>query len=164
MILELAHPEDPILRKAATPVLHFDQKLHDFVCDLVETMAHYKGWGLAAPQVCCSERIFAMSVTEEEEMDPLDRLLVFINPELISLSKRMTVTEEGCLSLPDLSVPIERPYKIVVKGQNVRGETFQLTLYGNEARCFLHEYDHLNGVLISDYLTKESYASAHRSK
>ncbi len=151
MILELALLDAPVLRQKAAPVTLFDQKLHLFVDDLVETLISYKGWGLAAPQVFNSQMIFAMSVTEEEEMDPLDYLHVFINPEIISVSKKMTLEEEGCLSLPDLLVPVLRPHRIKVKGQNIHGEPIFQSFEGMEARCFLHEYDHLHGILISDY-------------
>lgn len=156
MILELALHDAPVLRQKAKPVLDFDEKLHRFVGDLVETLISHKGWGLAAPQVFRSERIFAMSVTEEEEMDPMEQLLIFINPEVISVSKKKVWEEEACLSLPGQEVAVLRPYKITVKAQNIYGEAFQLTLEGMEARCFLHEHDHLDGILISDYMNEHA--------
>lgn len=156
MKLPLAVGNAPVLKQVAKPVLKFDHQLILFVEDLVESLIAYDGWGLAAPQVFCSQRIFAMCVREEEDLDPEDFLHIFINPEIISISADTCVEEEACLSIPDVLVPVSRPRRVKARGQDVEGRFFIRSFQGMEARCFLHEFDHLNGILISDYVREEN--------
>lgn len=159
MKLEIAMANEPVLRQVTKKVQKFDLRLRRFVDDLVDTLLAYDGWGLAAPQVFCSERIFVMCVREEEDLDFEEYLRIFINPEIIAVSAETSVEEEACLSIPDLAVPISRPLRVKARGQDMRGRFFTQSFEGMEARCFLHEFDHLNGVLITDYLPQVMHFS-----
>lgn len=109
---------------------------------MIETMYHYDGVGLAAPQVGISQRFFVMDVGNGP--------VAVINPEILEASPETEIAEEGCLSFPEIFVEIERSKRVKVRYQNVRGEFVEEELEGYPARVFQHEFDHLNGVLIID--------------
>ncbi|PLV57170.1 peptide deformylase [Thermotoga sp. SG1] len=133
---------DPVLRKRAKPVTKFDEVLKRTIERMIETMYHYDGVGLAAPQVGISQRFFVMDVGNGP--------VAVINPEILEASSETEIAEEGCLSFPEIFVEIERSKKVKVRYQNVRGEFVEEELEGYPARVFQHEFDHLNGVLIID--------------
>ncbi len=105
--------------------------------DLVNTCKEFKGIGLAANQCGLKYRVFVMG-TEDE-------YVAFFNPTIISYSNECSMMEEGCLSFPDLFLKISRPEKIHVKYQDYAGKQKEISFSGITARCFLHEYDHLEG-------------------
>jgi peptide deformylase len=131
---------DPVLREKAQPVTKFDDALFKLAQDMVETAIENIGIGLAAPQVGILSRLFVVTYK-----DPF----AVINPEIISGSGS-DVMEEGCLSLPEVILPVERFTKIRVKFQTVTGEKVEATFKGLVARIIQHETDHLNGILIYD--------------
>ncbi len=135
------HP-DPVLRSVCHPVERFDEWLADVAEEMLGLMQLHGGIGLAAPQVGITQRLFVAEINR--------RSLCLINPVLVGRdgSDRMT---EGCLSLPDVEVNVERNLQIEVQGFNTRGQGQRLKLSGLWARVVLHEMDHLDGVLISDY-------------
>ncbi|MCD6551888.1 peptide deformylase [Thermotoga sp.] len=133
---------DPVLRKRAKPVTKFDGALKRTIEKMIETMYHYDGVGLAAPQVGISQRLFVMDVGNGP--------VAVINPEILETSSETEIAEEGCLSFPEIFVEIERSRKVKVRYQTPRGESVEEELEGYPARVFQHEYDHLNGVLIID--------------
>jgi len=133
---------DPVLRKRAKPVTKFDEALKRTIERMIETMYHYDGVGLAAPQVGISQRFFVMDVGNGP--------VAVINPEILEASSETEIAEEGCLSFPEIFVEIERSKKVKVRYQTVRGEFVEEELEGYPARVFQHEFDHLNGVLIID--------------
>ena len=136
---------DPVLRKRAKPVTKFDDNLEKTIERMIETMYHYDGVGLAAPQVGISQRFFVMDVGNGP--------VAVINPEILEIDPETEVAEEGCLSFPEIFVEIERSKRIKVKYQNTRGEYVEEELEGYAARVFQHEFDHLNGVLIIDRIS-----------
>ncbi|ACB09512.1 peptide deformylase [Thermotoga petrophila RKU-10] len=136
---------DPVLRKRAKPVTKFDDNLKKTIERMIETMYHYDGVGLAAPQVGISQRFFVMDVGNGP--------VAVINPEILEIDPETEVAEEGCLSFPEIFVEIERSKRIKVKYQNTRGEYVEEELEGYAARVFQHEFDHLNGVLIIDRIS-----------
>ena len=102
-----------------------------------------RGIGIAAPQVGVLRRIFVIDVGDEHGK------LEFINPEILETSGSDT-TNEGCLSVPGKTCPVERPTYVKVKALNRDGEEFVLEAEGLLARCICHENDHLNGILFID--------------
>jgi len=143
------------LRQPSIPV--YDRKVIDVVVrDLFDTMEHAGGVGLAAPQIGENLMVFVMDPTpmanNNEEAQILKKFrMPVINPQIIDVSKETWVFEEGCLSIPGLRLPIERPYTINVKFMDMELNEVTMKLVGIVARIFLHEYDHLMGILIVDY-------------
>ena len=135
---------NPILSTPCRPVLSFDKELHQLVDDLFATMYRYDGIGLAAPQIGDGRRVFVMDVREGKR--PL-RPMSFINPELLAMTGAADDLE-GCLSIPGLEVMVRRATYLHFSAQTLSGAHHGATLRGLEARVFLHELDHLNGVLM----------------
>ncbi len=145
-ILKLGAPE---LRKMSEPIRNFNGELEDIVKNMVETMYGASGVGLAAPQIGVNIRLVTIDPSIGEDKD---KIIVLCNPEIVSSEGKQS-GEEGCLSIPDFSENVERPMKMVVKGQNLKGEDITIEAEGILARCFSHEIDHLNGVLFIDHLS-----------
>ncbi|MGB9896790.1 peptide deformylase [Thermanaerothrix sp.] len=141
---------DPVLRRKAQKVRQFDADLQQLIEDMIETMRAAPGVGLAAPQVGVSQRVIVVEYGEDEDEDKPPRLYVVVNPEIVEVSAETEMGVEGCLSIPDLVGEVERYQRIVVKGQNRRGQPIKLKLRGWVARIFQHEIDHLDGVLFTD--------------
>jgi len=152
MKLPIAYYGDPILRKKCISVDEITDEIRVLVEDMLETMRENNGIGLAAPQVHEGFRIFVTQVPYENEQDEWQEgtVRVYINPTIISYSNETHIDSEGCISIPTLRSDVERPYKITVKATDIDGNSFELNLEGLEARCVLHENDHINGVLFID--------------
>jgi peptide deformylase len=144
---------DPILRTKAVEVVDFDKELRRLVEDLTDTMLDAPGAGLAAPQIGVGLRVFTWSI--EGEVGHL------VNP-VLDLSEETQDGDEGCLSLPGLSIDCRRALSVVAKGFDMYGEP--VTIEGSEllARALQHETDHLDGVLFIDRLTPELRKQAMR--
>ena len=140
-VLDVITYPNPILRQPTVAITTFDEKLNKLTNDMIDTMRHYQGVGLAAPQIGILEKLF---VVEFE-----DTLLTFVNPTLKDPSGSEQ-DYEGCLSIPDLKVHVERPTTITISYQDISGNSNTRTFDGFLARVIQHEYDHLNGVLIID--------------
>lgn len=145
---------DPILRQKAEPVLTITQEIRDLVAQMEETLLAKLGWGLAAPQVGTSVRIFIAYVPNsraEKLQEPGDApLRIFINPKLTAPSAETVTLAEGCFSLPGIYPEVTRPKGITIEALDLSGTPFQLELWGWAARIVMHENDHLNGVLFLD--------------
>ncbi len=143
---------DDVLKQVAKPIVSFDDDLNDFIRDLIYTMYERDGVGLAAPQVGRSLRMFAMDpfwADGESKKNPI----VMINPEIIHKSGEQ-VCEEGCISVPDIFDKVDRYQKIIVHFLNEDGEEMELEAEDFIADVIQHEYDHLDGILFTDRLTK----------
>ena len=139
-----------MLEEAAEPVTEFDTpELRELIADMWETMYAAKGVGLAAPQIGLSKRISVIDVSVGEDES---QKIVIINPEVVSKEGKQT-GEEGCLSIPGFREPVSRANKVVVRAQNEKGETVELTGEELLARAFLHEIDHLNGILFISHIS-----------
>lgn len=152
MILELAYYGDPILRKKGAPITEFNDELKALVNDMIDTMHAKNGMGLAAPQIHRSLTLFICKVPE---LGPDDKVLpgelrIFVNPKVLSVGENTWIYEEGCLSIPSLYEDVERPIEITIEAQDLDGNRFEEKLHGLKARAFLHENDHINGVLFID--------------
>ena len=170
-ILPIVHIPDPVLRRKSQPVERVDDELRKFLDDMLETMYDAPGIGLAAVQVGQPLRIFTVDcakreedeeaegeangeeVKAEEEEPPHDPIFL-INPEIVSFSDETNVYEEGCLSIPDYYADVERPAACTVKYLDRDGKEQILEADGLLATVIQHEYDHLNGVLFIDHISK----------
>jgi peptide deformylase len=151
-IRKIITTENPILRKKAKKVHHFDPSLEKLIDDMFETMHEANGVGLAAPQIALSIRLFVAEF-EEPEGGPHYKVAVF-NPEIVKAEGEELGTE-GCLSIPGyVGDNIRRAAKVLVKGQDVRGRQIRISAEGWFARILQHEIDHLDGILFLDRLDK----------
>jgi peptide deformylase len=142
---------DPTLRKRSAPVERVDDALRKLIDDLLETMYAAPGIGLAAIQVGVPRRLVVLDVSDQEKegRNPL----CLINPEIVRLGEETRLYEEGCLSIPDVRVDIERPSTVTVKYLDRDGKPHELFADGLLATAIQHEIDHLNGKLIIDFLS-----------
>ncbi|CAN5539735.1 peptide deformylase [soil metagenome] len=154
MALEIRTFGDPVLKSPATLVDKFDESLEQLTQDMLETMRGHEGVGLAANQVGRLKRILVAALEDEE--------YVVVNPEINDCGDETGTEYEGCLSIPEIQVEVERPIRITVSGQNQAGEPVRLEAVGLLARILQHEVDHLNGVLILDRTDRESRKTAMR--
>ena len=142
---------DPVLRKVCAPVGEVDDSIRALADDMLDTMYDAPGIGLAASQIGVLQRIFVLDVAKE---DAPKEPMVFINPEIVWSSEETNVYQEGCLSIPDYYDDVERPAEVTVKFLNRDGQDQELKADGLLATCIQHEFDHLNGKLFLDYLSK----------
>jgi peptide deformylase len=149
-IREIIFANDPRLRQKAKRVKQFDPDLKTIADDMLETMHEAHGVGLAAPQVGLLQRVFVAQLPEDEEDPQSNKPFVLINPEVVKASRDEAEGEEGCLSIPTWYGLVWRPEWIVVKAQDVNGKPIRVKAEGFLARVFLHEMDHLDGVLFID--------------
>jgi peptide deformylase len=153
--LEIVKYPDPRLRRVAQPVKTFDERLKALAGRMLQLMREHRGVGLAAPQVGISERMFVMNPSGKPEDDR-----VYVNPELFDISDSEE-GEEGCLSLPEINAMIDRGKSVRIVARDVEGKPIDDTQSGYIARIWQHEFDHLNGVLITDRMG-EVARMAHR--
>ncbi|MEO9943740.1 MAG: peptide deformylase [Paraglaciecola sp.] len=146
-ILEVLRFPDERLRTVAKQVDTIDKEITTLVENMFDTMREENGIGLAASQVNVHKRVVVMDVSEEQNQP-----LVFINPE-ITHKEGKTISEEGCLSVPNNFAKVERAEKITVTALDKSGKQFSLDADGLLAICIQHELDHLMGKLFVDYLS-----------
>ena len=149
MEIEIRKYRDPVLATPAATVTEFDEALRRLVDDMWDSMYAARGVGLAAPQIGISKRIFVMDCSTEER--PAAKV-VMINPEILETEGTQTGSE-GCLSVPGIYSDLARPERVRARGQNLDGEWFEIDVRGLEARCVMHEADHLDGKLYVDRLS-----------
>lgn len=153
--LDIVRYPDPVLRRSAVPVTVLDDEIRQMAEAMVRTMHESRGLGLSANQVGWLKRVVVVSETGAPE-----DTRVAVNPAVLSEEGAIAL-EEGCLSFPGLYGLITRPERIRVRYQNLSGETVEEEAEGMLARCFLHEIDHLDGVL---FITKMTPADRMRLK
>ena len=146
-ILDVLQFPDERLRTVAKPVDTIDSTIKTLVSDMLDTMKDENGIGLAATQVDVHKRVVVIDVSEKQ-----DTPQVFINAEITHMDG-LTVSEEGCLSVPNNYAKVERAENVSVKALNEHGDEFTLEADGLLAICIQHELDHLKGKLFVDYLS-----------
>jgi len=140
-----------VLRQKARKVKRFSPDLERLANDMLETMRDAHGVGLAAPQVGLPIRLFVAEVPKDMEDEPhAGESYIFVNPKIVKVGREEVEREEGCLSIPGIYGDVWRPDEVVVRAQDVKGNTFRLRARGFLARIILHEYDHLEGILFVD--------------
>ena len=146
--LDILRYPDPRLHKIARPVDAVDARIRQLVDDMLETMYGAEGVGLAATQVDQHERVIVIDTSDEHD-DPL----VLINPELIEASDEMAVSDEGCLSVPEIYDRVERHARVRVRALDRSGAAREFDADGLLAIAVQHEMDHLVGKVFVEYLS-----------
>jgi peptide deformylase len=144
----LTYP-NPELKKKSAPVVVINDAVRELVQDMVETMYHAPGIGLAAPQIGVHQRVIVIDVAGHDEMP---ELIVAINPVIVH-AEGEAYEEEGCLSVPKYAANVRRHARVVIKGIDLAGN--EITWRAEEllAIAFQHEIDHLDGILFVDHLS-----------
>ena len=141
---------DPMLRKVSVPVERVDSELLRLAGYMFETMYAAPGVGLAAVQIGVPRRLVVLDVADDENEK---RPLILINPQIVALGPEMRLHEEGCLSIPDFRLEIERPSTVTISFLDREGERRELAADGLLATAIQHEIDHLNGQFYIDHLS-----------
>ena len=129
---------------------------NEFASSLVETCRQYNGLGLSANQCGFNYRVFVMGAGEN--------YVAYFNPKILEVSKEEEHLDEGCLSFPALFIKVTRPSKIKVEYQDFNGETHVKEFHGMTARCFLHEYDHMEGITFDSRAKPMALALAKKKR
>jgi peptide deformylase len=148
---------NPVLNSKASPITEFDAQLERDVERMIALMHDAIGVGLAATQIGILRRVLVFQAGSEAEPTAV------VNPEIEWLSEDVIVAEEGCLSIPKVTVDVERPLHARVGGLDSRGKPIRIEASGLEARVLQHEIDHLDGVLMLDRTTREQRKGALRA-
>ncbi len=154
MALKIRMFGDPVLKTRAAPVESFDGSLAHLAEEMLLTMRDHEGVGLAANQVGRLKRILVAAVEEER--------FVLVNPVIVEAADATEHALEGCLSIPEVQVEVERPAAVTISAQDTSGAPLRIEASGLLARIFQHEIDHLDGVLILDRTDRESRKAAMR--
>jgi len=149
-ILKISNKKDnKFLRKKTVP-FDFDsmgkEEIRKLIRDMKKVMIEADGVGLAANQIGIQKRFFVVDLE--------GKFYAIFNPEVTKESKTKEILEQGCLSVPEEKVEVERPSEIVLKGYDRNGKRIKIKAWGMLAHIFQHEVDHLNGKLITDYKKK----------
>jgi len=170
MILPILQYGDPILRAKGKRIEEIDDRIRQLAADMIETMHAAHGVGLAAQQVGEDLQLTVLDVSAVEDrpsmlkvdgtdVDPKTAMpLVLINPE-IELLGETEIGVEGCLSFPEITGDIERAQSVIVRAQNLEGDTIQFEAGGLLARAIQHEHDHLHGILFIDRMRSAAKAA-----
>lgn len=142
---------EPQLRQISAPVLKIDRDVEKLVADMLETMYDAPGIGLAAVQVGVKKRVITIDVARD---DAPKNPIALINPEIIAVSDETSIYNEGCLSIPEYYEEVERPARVTVRYQDIKGAMQETEADGLLATCIQHEIDHLNGILFIDHLSR----------
>jgi peptide deformylase len=145
---------DPVLKSRATIVKDFDESLEHLAREMMRIMREHEGVGLAANQIGRLKRIFVAAYEDEE--------YAIVNPVIEERSEALEKDVEGCLSIPEIRVEVERPRAVTVSGKDPSGTPVRIEAEGLLARIFQHEIDHLDGVLILDRTDRASRKNAMR--
>jgi peptide deformylase len=149
-LLPIITAPDPRLKIKAKSVRAVDEKVRRLMDDMVETMYHAIGVGLAAPQVGVAQRVLVIDVARDgEKPNPLR----IANPEILWRSETLLTANEGCLSLPEHYADVERPAEIRLRYLDQENEIREIDAKGLLATCLQHEIDHLDGVLFVDHIS-----------
>jgi peptide deformylase len=147
---------DPVLKSSATPVDRFDDSLRRQVSRMAGLMNDALGVGLAAPQLGLSQRLLVYRI------GPDAPLIALVNPRVEWASEDLETLDEGCLSIPGITVDVDRPLHVRVRAQDEEGDERLVEASGLEARVIQHEMDHLDGVLILDRTSRDERKRALR--
>ncbi len=148
-VLDIVHYGDPILRKKCNPVKQFDG-IDQLLNDMFDTMYEQDGIGLAANQVGLDLHLFIIDISHTEEAD---EPFVFINTTIVGKDGECSY-DEGCLSIPGVTLSVVRPEAVTIKYQTPDASWHETSFTGLAARAIQHEMDHLNGVYIVDRVSE----------
>lgn len=151
--LSMVLSPNPLLKQKSAPVEKIDKDLQRFLDDMLETMYHEDGAGLAAVQVGVLKRIFVLDMGKRHEKQLKDPQF-YINPEIIYTSEEQSVYNEGCLSFPGARALLSRPRTVKIRFLDYDGNLREEEDDDYKARGFLHENDHLNGITMPDHMSR----------
>lgn len=140
---------DNRLKLKSEPIITINQEIQQIAQDLIHTLNHHPGVGIAAPQIAELKRIILIDARRGKRPCKNHGQLIMLNPQIINSEGKITF-REGCLSVPDYSAFIERKERIVVKFIGLEGKEYLITASGFEAVVIQHEIDHLDGILFID--------------
>ncbi len=152
MLREIRKIGDPVLRRKAKKVEKVTRDTQKLIDDMIETMHAAHGMGLAAPQVGVLQRVAVVEVEKSDDVPGSGTIYVLVNPEVVRQSDDTWQNQEGCLSIPGWRGDVERPMRVTVKALDRNGNRVKYDVEGWVARAFLHEIDHLDGVMFIDKL------------
>lgn len=147
-ILKILQYPDPRLHTLAKPVVRVNDQVRKLVADMAETIYAAPGVGLAATQVDVHKQVIVIDISETR-----DKLLTFINPEILA-SSGVSDCEEGCLSVPGIFEKVQRVERVTVRALDREGKLFTLDANGQLSVCIQHEIDHLKGKVFVEYLSR----------
>lgn len=147
-LLEILEFPDSRLRTVAKPVTEVDDEVRQIVDNMLETMYHAQGIGLAATQVNIHRRIVVIDVSDDRNQP-----MVLINPEYEPMDNEREMMSEGCLSVPEYNAEVERALRVRLTALDRNGQAYTLEADDLLAHCIQHECDHLQGKLFVDYLS-----------
>lgn len=150
-VREILSVEHPALRKKCSKIQKLDPSLQRLVDDLIDTMRHANGVGLAAPQIGVPVRLFVVQTPDDLDEPRAGELFVLYNPEVIKKDE-LYYPVEGCLSMPGYEANVPRYEYVTIKGRNREGRDVRIKAEGLLAQAFQHETDHLDGILFFDHL------------
>ncbi|TDM42144.1 peptide deformylase [Macrococcoides goetzii] len=147
MIKPLIDKNDALLHREVKDVTAFDDSLKALIQDLEDSLYHYNGVGVAAPQIGVDLKVALVDMEQ-------DGILQLVNPEITYYSEDKESDVEGCLSVPDVFGMVDRSTEIVVKANDLEGNEIEMTAYDDIARIIQHEVDHLYGTMFTDKVTR----------
>lgn len=161
MLKDLVATTNPILKEKTIPFDFENPPIdpHDLAEELRYNMCHYRGIGLAAPQIGYNYSVFATGNPDVKES-----ILVFFNPRIVYYSDKLVLMDEGCLSFPGMILKIKRPDEIRMRFTGATGLTETMKFNGMTARVAQHEYDHLQGITFDQKVHKYHLDKAKRKR
>jgi peptide deformylase len=152
---------NPALRKKSEPVNEVSAEIRTLAVRMLSVMYAKEGIGLAAEQIGKTEAVFVLDIPPDADKNEAGlpnnpgvmMPQVFVNPEIVGVSEQTSTADEGCLSFPELYVPVTRPAEVVLRYLDRDGQVQMLNAKGLLARAIQHEMDHLNGVLLVDHMS-----------
>lgn len=148
-----------VLERPAKEVKNMTPEIRTLIRDMLDTMHHYHGVGLAAPQIGISRRVIVIDCGRDYQDEPL----VLINPEIVAAEGRQT-GEEGCLSFPGVFLPVTRPMKVTARFRSPSWRVMEVEAEGLLARAIAHELDHLEGKLFIDLVEDQELREREMAK
>jgi peptide deformylase len=155
--LQICYYGNPILRKKSEPIIEITDEIRQLVADMIDTFDNNDGIGLSAVQVGKPIRMFVLRryIHQPDDKWTVSEPIVYINPKILERSDETWMNEEGCLSVPKIYLPVERPLRVKVESTKLDGTKVIEEFEGINARVILHENDHINGVLFIDRVEDE---------
>lgn len=163
-VLPLVIAPDPRLATRSEPVKEVNDEIRKLMDDMVETMHHENGIGLAAVQVGVLKRVLVMDLSDSQERYDaahakacgvdISKPVFMANPEIVDHSEELSTYEEGCLSFPEQRASVVRPKKVSIKYLDYNGKEQIMKCDDLLATCVQHEIDHLNGVVFVDHVSR----------
>ena len=148
-MLEIIEFPNRVLTNLSTPIDVFDHSVEQLVKSMIETMYVHGGVGLAAPQVGVSKTVV---IIDPSAGDVANQLLILVNPRVIWRSEEMDASDEGCLSLPGVTLKVPRSLSVTIEYHDIKGVLNNVTCAGFDARIAQHEIDHIDGIMMLDHV------------